>query len=100
MASAEPVVKNQDLKDSLLATLNPHIFNAVVGYYGAPKQYDLFDAEILDLQNIKPGSFDFTATIRITTFSGSHNPPYGIDTIKMSINSYQVIVEKFEHKNK
>lgn len=96
LASAAP--ENNKEKDVLYALLNPRISNALVGYYGVRKLYDLSNMKILSIEPLLPeGSFVFRVVVVVETFTGPHNPPYGRDKITLRIDTSDVSVEKFEH---
>lgn len=84
--------------DTLLTTLSPHITKAILNYYGEPKQYGLYDAKILNIKRLDEGSFVFDVIVQIKTFEHAHNPPYGLETITMHVDSSDVTVSKYEHK--
>jgi hypothetical protein len=95
-------VEGQDTKeiliqDTLLTTLYPHITDAVAGHYGELTQYDLFDAEILDIKRKTQGGFSFTVKVQISPFEGAHNT-IGKDTITLEVTPGMVTVVKYEHK--
>ncbi|WP_239614705.1 DUF3888 domain-containing protein [Cohnella mopanensis] len=96
-ASAAP--NKNDERDVLLALITPSVSNALVGFYGSPKLYDLSDTKIVRIERQISGGYVFRMTVVVETFTGPHNPPYGRDTITLMIDTGSVSVEKFEHTN-
>lgn len=78
----------------LLLVLNPYIQEAITNYYGEKRQYD--NAEII---YIIPKKLNHLIQIRVSTFVGPHNPPYGEDTITLEINSSKIQLIDFQHIN-
>jgi hypothetical protein len=91
-----PDTKEKLIHDSLLTTFSPHITDAVAGHYGELTQYDLFDAEILDIKRQTEGGYSFTVIVQISPFKGAHNT-FGKDTITMEVTPGMVTVIKYEH---
>jgi hypothetical protein len=91
--------KEKLINDTLLTTLSPHITNAVSGHYGELTQYDLFGAEILDINREREGGFSFIIKVQISPFKGPHNK-IGEDTITMEVTPAFVTVIKYEHKDR
>ncbi|AUS08040.1 hypothetical protein C1X05_03840 [Laceyella sacchari] len=85
------------LKETLLVTFYPSISNAIAGYYGDLfHQFRTDDAKILSIRETNQGRI---VVVQVRTFVGSHNPPYGLETITLRVNSFGIYVEKFQHKN-
>ncbi|OXM15408.1 DUF3888 domain-containing protein [Paenibacillus herberti] len=80
------------------ATLSPKISDAITGYYGEPRLYGLYDAEILNIDRLFEGSFYFRVKVLVKTFVGAHNPPYGNEIITLSVSALGVSVDHFEHR--
>lgn len=89
--------KEKLIHDTLLTTLSPHITDAVAGHYGELTQYDLFDADILDIKRQTEGGYSFTVKIQISPFKGAHNT-IGKDTITLEVTPGMVTVIKYEPK--
>ncbi len=94
-----PKVIEKDLTDAFLTSISPAIRQAVVGYYGVIKPFDLFDAKINSLERTEEGGFHFKCQVIITTFEGAHNPPYGYDTVTLDVSTEGVNVINFEHQD-
>ncbi|MFF2907356.1 DUF3888 domain-containing protein [Paenibacillus sp. NPDC057934] len=83
----------------LLSTLNPAIQSAVATYYGSPRLYGLYDAKILDVERLQPGRFAFKVTVQVNTFVGPHNPPYGVETMTIAVNTGSSKVIQYRHED-
>lgn len=97
--SADPNDKELLYMEALLTALSPTISNAVNGYYGFPQQYGLYDAEIIKIERERNGVFLFNVTVRVKTFTGPHNPPYGIETMTIAIDSAFPMVIDYKHQD-
>jgi internalin A len=88
-------VYKDKLKDKvILQDLTPYIIEAIKNYYG---EYRLFMNEsILDVQE---SNGSYLITVRVTTFVGPHNPPYGIETVTIKKDWDKVTVEQFKHED-
>lgn len=85
--------------DLLLSIFSPYIAKAIENYYGEPRQFDLWDAKIISIKRLEPGSFYFEITISVTTFKGPHNPPYGLETTTIRLDATGIHVVDFKHKD-
>lgn len=83
----------------LLRILLPYIDKAIENYYGEPRQFDLWDAKIMNIKRLEPESFNFEITVSVTTFKGPHNPPYGLETVTIKIYDSGTHIIKFNHKS-
>lgn len=82
-----------ELKDTFISRqLNPYLSKAVEEYYGYSKPF--MNTRILKVESL--GSFIYF-TIRLETFTGPHNPPYGVDTVIIAQEWNNIYVEDFEH---
>ncbi|MBZ1331146.1 DUF3888 domain-containing protein [Clostridium botulinum] len=86
--------------DLILRVFSPYIAKAIENYYGEPRQFDLWDAKIINLKRLEPGSFNFEIKISVTTFKGPHNPPYGLETVTIKVDDSGTHVVNFNHKDK
>ncbi len=84
-------------KNSILSLTYPYISKAIENYYGVPKQFGLYDAKILSIKS-PTEHFEFDITIQVRTFTGAHNPPYGIETITVRTSPIGTKVIYFNHK--
>ncbi len=69
---------------------------AVEEYYGEHRQY--WRQEVLNVQKV-PESPYYEVVIRVETFHGAHNPPYGLETMTFYIGPLDnVRLVKFDHQ--
>lgn len=88
------VYKNALYKEYILSSLYPHIRRAIEEYYGESRQY--MNAEILD---IKKENGNYELKVRVTTFMGPHNPPYGLETMTIVNDGSGIYVKDFIHES-
>jgi hypothetical protein len=83
-------------EESLIAVLYPYISEAVYKYYGGFKQFDF-----VDIQSIKktPNLNQYEIILQVETFSGSHNPPRGKETLTIITSAMGTKVVSFKHKS-
>ena len=82
-----------EMKDFLiLSFLRGHIDQAIEDYYGHYKPY--MNETITGIEKL---GGEYRIGVRLETFSGAHNPPYGIDTMTVIKDFKGVRVENFEH---
>jgi len=77
----------------LFLLLHTYIQKAINSYYGEIRQYD--NAQII---YIKPEKLKHIVQIKVNTFVGAHNPPYGEDNISFQIESSKIQQIEFKHK--
>lgn len=86
--------RNSYYERLLLDVFMPCISDAVKQYYGESRQYD--NARIL---SVKPKFFAHEIVVEVETFAGAHNPPYGIETITLLLDSGKIEVTGFQHRD-
>lgn len=70
---------------------------AIKDYYGERKQQ--WRPKVLGVQKV-PESTYYEVTIRVETFCGAHNPPYGLETMTFFIDPLgQVHLVSFDHQD-
>lgn len=80
----------------ILRLLHQPTKTAVDGYYGEHRQY--WRQEVLNVQKI-PESPYYEVVIRVETFHGAHNPPYGLETMTFYIGPLDnVQLVSFDHQ--
>jgi hypothetical protein len=84
--------------DLLLSIFSPYVATAIENYYGEPRQFDLWNAKILNIKRLKKGSFNFEIIISVKTFKGAHNPPYGLETTTIRVDDLGIHVIDFNHQ--
>lgn len=70
---------------------------AIEDYYKEHRQY--WRQEILNVQKV-PQSPYYKVVIRVETFQGAHNPPYGLETLTFYVGPLdKVQLISFEHQD-
>lgn len=82
-------------EDILEGWFFPVISGAIKEYYGEYRQYG--DFEILRL-TAQPDS-SYNMKVKVNTFVGPHNPPYGTEIITLNIDSDKVKVVDYQHSS-
>ncbi|KZL91840.1 DUF3888 domain-containing protein [Clostridium magnum] len=85
--------------DLLLSVFTPYISKAIENYYGELRQFDLWDAKIISIKRLEPGTFNFETMISVATFKGPHNPPYGLEMVTIRFDDTGIHVVNFKHKD-
>lgn len=85
-------VKN--IEEFILSMLSPYIESAIKQYYGEFRQY--MGAGILSIEKYEG---KFKLKIRVETFVGSHNPPYGIESMIITKDQSGIKVQDFKHED-
>ena len=72
-------------RDFLLTMLMPYINQAIKEHYhGEGRQWALYEAQIRDIKRLcNKGQFYFQTTVMVETWTGAHNPPYGLETLTL-----------------
>ncbi|MBO0576136.1 DUF3888 domain-containing protein [Clostridium botulinum] len=85
--------------DLILSVFSPYVAKAIENYYGEPRQFDLWDAKIINIKRLEPGSFNFEIKISVTTFKAPHNPPYGLETVTIKVDDSGKHIVNFKHES-
>lgn len=98
-ATQELSQERSDAEDQvILRLLYQPTATAVEDFYGEHRQY--WRQEILNVQKV-PESPYYEVVIRVETFHGAHNPPYGLETMTFYIGPLdKVQLINFEHQDK
>lgn len=81
----EPDTREVLYRDFLLSMLGPSIQQAIENHYGEHRSFALYQAQFKDIKRLcQKGQFYFEATLVVETWTGSKNPPYGLDTITLT----------------
>ena len=93
----EPLQKRSDAAEQvILRLLYQPTAAAVEEYYGKRRQY--WQQEVINVQKI-PESPYYKVVIRVETFHGAHNPPYGLETMTFYIGPLDnVQLVDFDHQ--
>lgn len=95
-AEEPPQIQSNAAEQVILRLLSQPIAAAVEEYYGRPRQY--WQQEVLKVQKA-PESPYYEVVIRVETFYGAHNPPYGLDTMTFNIGPLDRIqLVSFDHQ--
>ena len=81
----------------ILRLLHQPVKEAVNDYYDGPRQH--WRQEVLSVQKF-PQSPYYEVVIRVETFYGPHNPPYGLETMTFYVGPLdEVQLVNFEHRD-
>ena len=92
-------VNENDFYDSYNTLLSPHASEVIRSQLGADRSYNLTDAKIIKIDRLSEGSFDFNVTVQYRTYTGAHNPPESLATIKFHVDPSGVKILSFTNKN-
>ena len=96
-ANAEPPQEQSNAKDQvILRLLHQPTVAAVDEYYGEHRQY--WEQEVLNVQKVSESPY-YEVVIRVETFYGAHNPPYGLETMTFHVGPFdEVQLVSFDHQ--
>lgn len=81
----------------ILRLLYQPITTAVNDHYGEQRQY--WRQEVLSVQKVSESPY-YEVVIRVETFHGAHNPPYGLETMTFYIGPLdKVQLISFDHQD-
>jgi len=81
----------------ILRLLHEPVKEAVNDYYNGPRQY--WRQEVLSVQRV-PQSPYYEVVIRVETFYGPHNPPYGLETMTFYVGPLDAVqLVNFDHRD-
>lgn len=92
--------QNKLCEEFSLYLLYPYIQDALIDYYGTPKQF--WQDKILGIRKVEIDYRNFfEITVQVETFEGAHNPPRGRDTITFRTKEYTTSLKmiKFKHED-
>lgn len=96
-AGTENELSKDASEQVILQLLHRSVREAVENYYGEPKQY--WREEVLGVQKV-PQSPYYEVIIRLETFCGAHNPPYGLETLTFYVGPLDSIqLVRFDHQD-
>ena len=94
-----PITHEKQLQDAFVAVLNPYIDEAIRTHLGYPKQYEMYDIQILDIKRpVEQHRHSFEVTVQVKTYNNVHIPPYTIETITFAIDPAKIKEVEYEHK--
>lgn len=81
----------------ILRLLHQSVREAVNNYYDGSRQY--WREEVLSTQKIAQSPY-YEVVIRVETFNGPHNPPYGVETMTFHIGPLDAVrLIDFDHQD-
>ena len=89
--------ENNTDENVVLILLYDNIDKAIQDYYGRPTQFALYDSKITKSKQIG-NEFSYILTVEVPTFSGPHNPPYGLEILTFSVSPGKTVLKSYEHK--
>ncbi|MDD2627437.1 MAG: DUF3888 domain-containing protein [Clostridia bacterium] len=87
--------KCENQTNFILAFLNPYIYDSLKSHYGEIQNFDLFDAEILKIEDHTYQGYSFKITISVTSFIGAHLLNFNTNTITYTLDSTGVYETAF-----
>ena len=96
-AQSKSELPQDAMEQVILRLLHQPVKEAVNDYYGEPRQY--WRQEVLGVQKV-PQSPYYEVVIRVETFYGPHNPPYGLETMTFHVGPLDAVqLVNFDHKD-
>ncbi len=84
------------MEQTILRLLFTPAHNAISEYYGEPRQY--WHDELLSIRQVSDTPY-YEAVMRVETFYGPHNPPYGIETMTFYVSYGKAMQIKYDHQD-
>ena len=85
------------MEQVILRLLHQPVKETVNDYCDGPRQY--WEQKVLSVQKV-PQSPYYEVVIRVETFYGPHNPPYGQETMTFHVGPLDaVLLVNFDHKD-
>ena len=96
-AESKSELPQDAVEQVILRLLHQPVKEAVNDYYDGPRQY--WRQEVLSVQKV-PQSPYYEVVIRVETFYGPHNPPYGLETMIFYVGPLdEVRLVSFDHQD-
>ena len=96
-AESKSELPQEAMEQVVLRLLHQPVKEAVNDYYDGPRQY--WEQEVLSVQKV-PQSPYYEVVIRVETFYGPHNPPYGLETMTFYVGPLDAVqLVNFEHQD-
>ena len=96
-AQSKSELPQDAMEPVLLRLLHQPVKEAVNDYYNEPRQY--WEQEVLSVQKV-PQSPYYEVVIRVETFYGAHNPPYGLETMTFYVGPLDAVrLVNFDHQD-
>lgn len=96
-AESKSELPQDAVEQVILRLLHQPVREAVNDYYEGPRQY--WEQKVLSVQKV-PQSLYYEVVIRVETYFGPHNPPYGLETMTFYVGPLDAVqLVKFEHQD-
>lgn len=96
-AQSKSELPQDAMEQVILRLLHQPAKEAVNDYYNEPRQY--WEQEVLSVQKV-PQSPYYEVVIRVETFYGAHNPPYGLETMTFYVGPLDAVrLVNFDHQD-
>ena len=96
-AQSKSELPQDAMEQVILRLLHQPVKEAVNDYYNEPRQY--WEQEVLSVQKV-PQSPYYEVVIRVETFYGAHNPPYGLETMTFYVGPLDAVrLVNFDHQD-
>ena len=96
-AQSKSELPQDAMEQVILRLLHQPVKEAVNDYYNYPRQY--WEQEVLSVQKV-PQSPYYEVVIRVETFYGAHNPPYGLETMTFYVGPLDAVrLVNFDHQD-
>ena len=96
-AESKSELPQDAMEQVILRLLHQPVREAVKDYYDGSRQY--WRQEVLSVQKV-PQSPYYEVVIRVETFYGPHNPPYGLETMTFHVGPLDAVqLVNFDHKD-
>ena len=96
-AQSKSELPQDAMEQVILRLLHQPVKEAVNDYYDGPRQY--WEQEVLSVQKV-PQSPYYEVVIRVETFYGPHNPPYGLETMTFHVGPLDAVqLVNFDHRD-
>ena len=96
-AESKSELPQDAVEQVILRLLHQPVEEAVNDYYDGPRQY--WEQKVLSVQKV-PQSPYYEVVLRVETFSGPHNPPYGLETMTFYIGPPDAVqLVNFDHQD-
>lgn len=87
-AQSKSELPQDAMEQVILRLLHQPVKEAVNDYYNEPRQY--WEQEVLSVQKV-PQSPYYEVVIRVETFYGAHNLPYGLETMTFYVGPLDAV---------
>ena len=96
-AQSKSELPQDAMEQVILRLLHQPVRETVKDYYDGPRQY--WEQKVLSVQKV-PQSPYYEVVLRVETFSGPHNPPYGLETMTFYVGPLdEVRLVNFDHQD-